>query len=125
MRKQKTKEVNLYEVNLKDIDKSLLAEAVKTIKIAVLSYTSITYEQIPTLLEAIRKGSKLRTLYLNQATLSNVDTQLLCEAILTLEYVYLLNTGLARETVTELVTEGKLSVIGSINHSSKLFRYKI
>ena len=116
LKKQKTKEVNLYEVNLKDIDKSLLAEAVKTIKVVVLSYTSITYDQITTLLEAIRKGSKLRTLYLNQATLSNVDTQLLCEAILTLEYVYLLNTGLARETVTELLSQGKLSVLGSINH---------
>ena len=125
LKKQKTKEANLYEMNLKDADKFLLAETVKTMEVVVLSFTSITYDQIITLLEAIKKGSKLRTLYLNQDQLSKVDTQLLCEAILTLEYVYLLNTGLARETVTELVSEGKLSVIGSINHSNRLFRYQI
>ena len=33
--KKNTKEVNLYEVNLKDVDKSLLARAISTIKVVV------------------------------------------------------------------------------------------
>jgi len=106
LKKQNTKEVNLYEVNLSDVDKSLLSEAVTTIQVVVLSCTSITCDQITSLLMAIRRGSRLRTLYLNQDQLNKVDPQLLCEAVTSLEYVYLLNTGLERKVVTQLVLQG-------------------
>ena len=107
LKKQKTKEVNLYEVNLKGVEKSLLAETVKTMETAVLFFTSITFDQISTLMVAIKKGSKLSTLYLNEDLLNRVETNLLCDALTSLEFVYLLNTGLSRETVTELVSGGK------------------
>ena len=81
-----------------------------TIQVVVLSCTSITCDQITSLLMAIRRGSRLRTLYLNQDQLNKVDPQLLCEAVTSLEYVYLLNTGLERKVVTQLVLQGKLVV---------------
>eukprot|EP00092_Neocalanus_flemingeri_P020148 GFUD01021812.1.p1 GENE.GFUD01021812.1~~GFUD01021812.1.p1 ORF type:complete len:794 (-),score=153.72 GFUD01021812.1:126-2345(-) len=106
LHKQKTKEINLYEVNLKDVDKNLFAETLKTVKVVVLSFTIITFDQMTSLLIAISKGSKVRTLYMNQDLMCKVEAHLLCAAIITLEYVCLMNTGLPRGTVTELISQG-------------------
>ena len=109
--KQKTKEINLYGVNLKDVDKTIFAETLKRIEQVVLSMTDLTYEQIVGLLQGMKHDFGLRNFTINNHLVKKVDIKVVCDAIITLEHLTLMVIGMERKMVTEMISTGELFLI--------------
>ena len=105
--KQKTKEINFYGVNLKDVDKTIFAETLKRIEQVVLSMTDLTYEQIV----GLKHDYGLRNFTINNDLVKKVDIKVVCDAIITLEHLTLMVIGMERKMVTEIISTGELFLI--------------
>ena len=105
--KQKTKSINFYGTNLKDVDKTIFAETLRSIEEVALSYTGLTYEQIVSLLKVMKQESVLKNLTMNNDLVKKVEIKLVCDAISSLEHLTLMVTDMERKMVTEIISAGE------------------